>query len=78
MTTWSMYITGTTCGGISTLPTGTIKSIDKNFDGVYDHDLHCVWIIAAPPGITISFTFIQFQLYGECGDYVLVRAFFFC
>ena len=73
ITTWSMYITGQRCGGILTSPTGTIKSVDRDFDGMYDPDLHCIWIIVAPTGKLINFEFIEFQLYGECGDFILVR-----
>ena len=73
MTTLSMYISGRTCGGILTSPSGIIRSVDKNFDGMYDNDLHCVWIILAPPGLKIQFGFIEFQLFKGCNDFITVR-----
>lgn len=45
------------CGGILIEPNGTILSPDRDFDGVYESNLDCPWLLIAPEGKIIQLIF---------------------
>ena len=55
------------CGAILTAPTGQIMAADRNSNGWYDLNLHCVWAIVAPEQTGIKFDFGRVDI--REGDY---------
>ena len=63
------------CGGILTEPTGKISSINRDWDGLYDDDLFCRWLIVAEKGSLVELSFRNFDLedtFSCTDDYVAV------
>ena len=50
------------CGELLIRPEGTIQSVDRNEDGLYDPNSKCYWILVAPVSTTIRIEFLSITL----------------
>ena len=44
------------CGGVLTNDSGTIRPVDIDGDGQYEHDQDCLWRITVPPHQVVQLT----------------------
>ena len=53
-----MRVTGPAqgCGGVLTNDSGTIRPVDIDGDGQYEHDQDCLWRITVPPHQVVQLT----------------------
>ena len=63
------------CGGILNETSGSIRSVDRDGDGLYDNNLECVWVIVAPEAtvIELKILYMDIEWHKTCdSDYVRV------
>ena len=63
--TYGSFIFLDPCGGILDQNFGTFKSVDRNLDGSYENDDHCLWNITVANGTTMQLKFLDLDIRGD-------------